>query len=74
MVTWLIALASIIGTVANVYRRRWCFGVWLVTNAFWTIYDLSIGAYAQGALMAVYFGLSALGLYQWKTQPSRKED
>jgi hypothetical protein len=23
--TWLITLASIAGTVANVYRQRWCF-------------------------------------------------
>lgn len=31
--TWLIALASITGAVANIYRQRWCFWIWLLTNS-----------------------------------------
>jgi hypothetical protein len=49
---WLVTAASIVGTVANVYRRRWCFAVWLVTNVLWCVYDVAIGAYPQAALMA----------------------
>jgi hypothetical protein len=63
---WAVSAASLIGTLANVHRRRWCFGVWVVTNACWTAYDIHKGAHAQAALMATYFGLSIWGLIKWR--------
>ena len=63
---WLVTFASLVGTVANVYKRRWCFAVWLVTNLCWAAYDLAIGATAQAALMAVYAGLAVWGLIRWR--------
>jgi len=63
--TWLITAASIIGTVANIHRRRWCFGLWLVTNGAWTWIDLRAGLYSQAALMSVYVGLAIWGLVKW---------
>lgn len=63
---WGVTIASIIGTVANIYKLPWCFVVWLVTNSLWTAYDLYIGATAQAALGAVYVGLAAWGIHQWK--------
>ena len=37
--TWIIALASIIGTIANIYQKRWCFIIWTITflNLVYTI-------------------------------------
>lgn len=63
---WVVTVTSIVGTVANIYKRRWCFGVWLVTNSLWTAYDVWLGAWAQAALMAVYTGLAVWGLIQWR--------
>jgi 4-hydroxybenzoate polyprenyltransferase len=62
---WLVTLASLIGTVANVRRRRWCFIIWGATNALWTIYDAALGAWPQAALMACYFGLAIWGWVSW---------
>lgn len=62
---WLVTVASIIGTVANIYQRRWCFWVWLITNLAWATFDAWIGAYAQATLQAVYAGLAVWGLIQW---------
>jgi len=64
--TWAITLASIGGTVANIYKCRWAFGVWLVTNSTWVIYDYSKGMYSQAFLFAVYVLLAVWGLYQWR--------
>jgi len=65
---WLVTIASIIGTIANIYKRRWCFGVWAVTNAIWVGYDIWKGILPQAALMAVYFCLAIWGLFQWKSE------
>ena len=69
---WLVTVASLIGTVANIYQRRWCFWVWLGTNIAWAAYDAWIGAVAQAALMAVYACLSVWGLLTWRRKPASR--
>jgi len=63
---WIVTAASFIGTIANVRRQRWCFYVWAVTNATWTVYDIHKEAYPQAALMAAYFCLSIWGIVAWR--------
>jgi hypothetical protein len=65
---WVVTAASLVGTVANIYQRRWCFWVWLVTNALWAVYDCWLGAWAQAALMATYTVLAVWGLARWKPE------
>ena len=67
-VMWGVTVASLVGTVANIYQRRWCFGVWAMTNLAWTAYDIHKTAYPQAALQAVYFGLAIWGLCKWRKQ------
>jgi nicotinamide mononucleotide transporter len=64
--TWLITAASIVGVVANIYKRRWCFIVWLFSNGIWCAIDFQAGLYAQSALFAIYFVLAIWGLIKWK--------
>jgi len=70
--TWIIAVASITGTAANVLKKRWCFYIWLATNSFWCVYDIWLGCYAQAAIYVVYFGLAVWGLVTWKPIKKRK--
>jgi hypothetical protein len=67
--TWAVTLASLIGVELNIRKNPACFGVWAVTNACWCVYDLSLGAYAQAALFAVYFVQSVRGLVKWRAKP-----
>lgn len=69
--TWLLALASIIGVIANIYKKQWCFAIWLFTNATWTLVDFMAGIYAQSALFAVYTGLAVWGLWKWRKADER---
>lgn len=70
---WGVTVASLVGTVANIYKRRWCFAVWFFTNCLWTVYDLSIQAWAQAALMAVYTALAVHGWFHWGRKPGGSE-
>lgn len=63
--TWAITIASIIGTIANIYKKSWCFIIWLFTNFTWMVVDLKAGLYAQAFLFAIYFMLAVWGLWQW---------
>ena len=64
--TWLLALASLIATIANIHKRRWCFAVWICTNLSWAVYDASIHEYSQSALFACYAVLAAWGIVKWR--------
>lgn len=66
MLTWLMSAVALAGTVLNAEKVRAGFWFWLVSNLFWTVYDFSIGAYAQGALFAVYTVLAIRGLIVWR--------
>lgn len=68
LLTWVVTVASLVGTVLNIKKRRECFAVWLVTNAAWTAYDGYIGAYAQAVLFAVYTVLAVWGLLEWRNE------
>lgn len=63
--TWALAAISLIGTVANLYHRRWCFWLWLGSNLGWCIIDWRAGIYAQASLHLVYAGLAVWGLRKW---------
>jgi hypothetical protein len=64
--TYIITAASIIGMVANIYKKKWCFVIWLFTNTAWLIIDTAHILYLQTILFAVYIILSIWGLICWK--------
>lgn len=69
--TFLIAAAALVGTVANVYKKQWCFAVWVVTNTAWAVYDYWIGARWQAVQFTVYDVISVWGLIKWKKDKVR---
>ena len=63
--TWIITIAAITGAAANACKKRWGFGVWIVTNGFWAIYNLGLGLYSQALLFLVFFLTSIVGFIRW---------
>lgn len=63
---WTTAIASLIGVILNIKKNRYCFYIWAVTNAAWTVIDLHAGIYAQSTLFFVYFCLAIYGIYEWR--------
>jgi ABC-type amino acid transport system permease subunit len=64
--TWAITIASLIGVVANIYHKRWCFHIWFFTNSAWAIIDFYRGIPAQGVLFTIYTALAIWGIFKWK--------
>lgn len=65
-IAYLITVASIVGTLANSFGRRWCFYVWLCTNAFWVVFNITTQSYAQALLYLFNFATCIIGLIKWK--------
>ena len=64
-IAYIITAASIVGTVANSFGKRWCFIVWGITNAFWIGYNIAIGSYAQALLYAFNLVMALVGFIEW---------
>lgn len=65
-ITWIIAIAALVGVWLNIKKDRRSFMIWACTNGYWAIYDGYYGLYAQASLFAVYFVLAIVGLFKWK--------
>ncbi len=65
-ITYLVALSSMVGTVANSFQKKWCFYIWICTNVFWFIYNAYLSQYAQAMLYLFNFVTCILGLIKWK--------
>ena len=63
---WIITILSIVGVVANIYKKRWGFGVWIFTNSTWAYIDFKHGLPAQGWLFIIYTILAIWGLIKWR--------
>ena len=68
LITILLTVASLIGVVLNIKKRRECFYIWAVTNAAWTFVDYHQGVPAQAVLFFVYFLLSVWGIWAWRKE------
>ncbi len=68
--TWITAIAALIGVWLNIRKHVACFWIWSATNAAWVYVDLSHGIFAQAALQAAYVALAVYGIFQWSRTPS----
>lgn len=67
---YIVTAAAIVGTVANAFKKRWCFGVWCVTNAFWLVYSFCRNEYALALSYALNLIIAVVGLINWSDKPA----
>ena len=71
-IAYIITAASIIGTVANSFQKRWCFYIWGITNMFWVIYNTLNGQYAQTLLYVFNFIMCITGILKWRERDNEQ--
>lgn len=71
IITYVITLITLIGTVGNSFQKTWCFYIWIPTNLFWVVYNIIIGQYAQAILYTVNTITSIIGLIKWSYKGNR---
>ena len=64
-ISYIVVAASVIGTVANSFGKRWCFVVWSITNTFWIVYNIALFSYAQALLYAFNLTMAVVGYIKW---------
>lgn len=67
-ISYIVTAISITGTIANSFKKRWCFYLWICTNTFWSIYNLMLNQYAQSLLYLFNLIMAVVGLFKWKKE------
>lgn len=67
VITLIVTIITLIGTVANSFQKRWCFYIWICTNLFWIGYNLYIFEYFQTVIYVANLITSIIGLIKWKS-------
>lgn len=62
---WAATVVAIVGVVANNKRLRWCFLVWMVSNAISAGLHLAAGMWALTVRDAAFFVLAIYGWHAW---------
>ena len=71
---WGVTILCLIGTAANVFKKRICFYLWTVGNIAWLIYDISTGQYSRAVLDAVHLVFAVIGIFTWKKETKSKSE
>ncbi len=69
---WVITALSIVGVILNIYKNRWGFFFWMITNAAWAVIDFNKGIPEQTVFFIVYFLTSLWGWVYWSKQGKQK--
>ena len=63
--SWILVILSLTGNVFVIKKSVIGQWLWAIGNLGWVIFDVSIGAYSQATLFAVYFGMCVWGIIAW---------
>lgn len=66
-IAFLFTAASITGTLANSFQKKWCYWVWICTNSFWCVFNTINGQYAQALLYVFNLATCVIGLLKWRS-------
>lgn len=74
IITWIVGGISLVGTIANMKQKKWCFVMWMVGNSYWMYYSISRGLYPRAVLDAIYLGLAVYGFFEWRKMERKREN
>lgn len=65
---WIVTIISLIGSVLNAKKSKWCFYVWILANVCWLIYDIHTRLYSRAALDVIQTIICISGIIYWKEE------
>ena len=62
---WSIVVLGIVGMILNVYKKKSCFVIWVITNTVWIVRNYRIGEYEQSAAYIIMLAFTIWGYIKW---------
>lgn len=65
IISYIVTVLTLVGTVANAFQKSWCFYLWIITNLFWIAYNINIKQYQQAIIYIVNTIICIIGIINW---------
>ncbi len=62
----IVTVVAVAGVVLNNRKYRWCFVLWMVSNALSAVIHCSVGLWSLVARDLIFLGLSVEGWFLWR--------
>jgi nicotinamide riboside transporter PnuC len=72
-VSWFICAIALFGAYLNAKQDVRGFLLWMVSNTYLCLLNLSIGQYSQAALFFAYLCITIQGFYTWRKNQKAQE-
>ena len=69
ILTWILAILSIVGNVLNAKKKIVCWQLWMVVDTVWVGIFLYRHEYAEATMFIAFIISCFYGLRQWKKSP-----
>lgn len=71
---WPIAMLALLGVHLNGDKIRWCWPLWMMTNATTCLHLVLCRDWPLAAKQAAFFCMSVRGWYRWERDRIRRRD
>ncbi len=68
VLSWFMVALSLLGNIFVIKKNVLGQWIWAIANVGWVVYDISICAYSQAFLFAVYLCLCVWGIVSWSRE------
>lgn len=68
---WVVTIISLIGSVLNAKKSKWCFYIWILANMLWLTYDIHIELYSRAALDVIQTIICVSGIIYWNKEENQ---
>lgn len=65
ILTYVMMVIALIGSYLNAKQKREGFVLWMITNGFWIIHNLTVAEVAQAILYAANMVIAIMGFVNW---------
>lgn len=70
--SWILVAISLLGNYFVIKKNVVGQWLWAVGNVGWIVFDVTIGAYSQAFLFAVYLAMCVWGIREWTKESKAK--
>jgi uncharacterized membrane protein len=72
-INWILVGIGLVGTITNIFKIKWCFVVWGISNIGFIAVNYYNEIYSMAFFFFINFLSCAWGLYKWhKDEENRK--
>ena len=70
---WVMSAASLIAVIFNIYKSKWGFVIWSLTDIGWAAISMYYSIYSQVVMFVIMLVFAIYGFMKWNSTPQQEK-